>query len=206
MRLWRTCVFLVSVICATTGITSSQHGPFGRYTGPKSLGTYSHDHAITIKAFLAPFGAVASRRDVSCIADKDHGLFLHASVDAEHDREHVNVVFISSFPNCRHLPIVPAAIDPAVWMTPEGIGIGSTKQAVVKAYGQPQFSHDGALKPGPDEIAGIRDSDHIQINVGDSSYVFSCMIDEKQGCDDLRTTQFGFKHGKVIWISISDSE
>jgi hypothetical protein len=86
------------------------------------------------------------------------------------------------------------------------VGIGSTKQAVLKAYGQPQFSYKGTLKPGVDEIAGMRASDQIQIDLGDSSFVYSCMIDEKQGCDDLRATQFEFKNGKVIWISISDSE
>jgi hypothetical protein len=52
----------------------------------------------------------------------------------------------------------------------------------------------------------MRDSDHIQIDLGDSSYLYTCMIDKKQGCDDLRATQFGFKQGKVTWISISDSE
>ena len=179
-------------------MTSSQHAPYSRYTGPNSLGIYSHDRAITLKSFLAYFGMAPSGRDTYCIADENHGLFLHASVDDEHDRGHVVVVFLSSFPNCRHLPVVTATIDPAVWKTPEGAGIGSTKQDVLRMYGQPQFSYKVALKPGPDEIAGMRDTDHIQTDVGDSSYVYNC--------DDLCATQFEFKNGKVIWISISDSE
>ena len=206
MRLRWKCVFVVWLICAATGIANSQHGPYGRYTGPNSLGTYSHDRAITVKSFLADFGSVPSRRDTYCIADANHKLFLHASVDSEHDRGHLDVLFLSSFPNCKHLPVVTATIDPTIWKTPEGVGIGSTKQAVLKAYGQPQFSRTEAVKPGPDEIAGMRDSDQTQVDLGDSSYVYSCMTDEKQGCDDLRTTQFAFRHGKVIWISISDSE
>lgn len=206
MRLSWKCVFVVWLTCAATGIASSQHGPYGRYTGPNSLGIYSHDRAIKLKSFLAYFGMVPSRHDTYCIADEGHEQFLHARIDDEHDRGHVVDVFLSSFPNCRHLPVVTATIDPAIWKTPEGVGIGSTKQAVLKAYGQPQFSHKGTLKPGPDEMAGMRASDRIQIDLGDSSYVYSCMIDEKHGCDDLRLTQFGFKHGTVIWISISDSE
>ncbi len=206
MRLRWKCFLLAWVFCAAAGTISSQHDRYGRYTGTESLGTYRHDHPITIKSFLAPFGTVPSRRDTYCIADEHHRLFLHASIDAEHDREHVGVVFLSSFPNCKHLSVVTATIDPAAWRTPEGVGIGSTKQAVLNAYGQPQFSHNEALKPGPDEIAGMRDSDQIQIDLGDSSYVYSCMIDEKHGCDDLRAAQFGFKRGRVIWISISDSE
>jgi hypothetical protein len=202
---WK-CIFAIWVICATTGIVVSQHRPYGRYTGPNSLGTYSHDRTITAKSFLASFGTVPSWRDTYCIADADHRLFLHASVDSEHDRGHLDVVFLSSFANCKHLPVVTATIDPAIWKTPEGVGIGSTKQDVLKAYGQPQYSRPEPFKPGPDEIAGMRDSDKIKIELGDSSYVYSCMIAEKQGCDDLRVTQFGFKHGKVLWISISDSE
>jgi hypothetical protein len=146
------------------------------------------------------------RRGTYCIADEGSGLFLHASVDDEHDRKHVDVVFLSSFPNCKHIPVVATKIDPVIWKTPEGVGIGSTKHAVLKAYGQPTFSHKGALKPGPDEIAGLKESDRVQINLGDLSYVYSCMVDEKQGCDDLRVTQFGFKNGTVIWIWLSDSE
>jgi len=197
-------VCVVWLICS--GVIGSQHGPFGRYTGPQSLGTYSHGRAVAVKSFLARFGMTPSRRDTYCIADDEHRLFLHASVDAEHDREHFDAVFLSSFPNCKHLPVVAATIDPTLWRTPEGVGIGSTKQAVLKTYGQPQFSRKEALKPGPDEIAGMRDSDQIRIDVGDSSYIYSCMIDEKHGCDDLRVTQFGFKRGMVIWIWISDSE
>jgi hypothetical protein len=206
MRLRFKCVFIVWLICAATGISKSQHGPYGRYTGPNSLGTYRLDRAITVKSFLAGFGLQPSRRDTYCIADTNHQQFLHAGVDLEHDRGHLDRLFLSSFPNCKHLEIVTATIDPAMWETPEGIGLGSTKQAVLKAYGQPQFSHKGTLKPGPDEMAGMRTSDRVQINLGDSSFVYSCMIDEKHGCDDLRVTQFGFKDGTVIWISISDSE
>ena len=196
-------VFCVWLICVAGKSISGQPVPYGRYTGPRSLGIYSHGRAITSKSFLAPFGTVPTRRDVYCIADKDDGLYLHASVDAEHDRAHVNSVFLSSFPNCMHLPLVSARIDPAIWKTPEGIGIGSTRGAVLKAYGRPVF------RAGPSkrsyEIAGIRDSDHIEIDSTDS-YVYSCMVDEKHGCDDLRTAQFGFRHGKVIWILIADSE
>lgn len=206
MRLGWKWALAVWLNCAATGIVSSQHGPFGHYTGPNSLGTYRHDRAITVKSFLAYFGAVPSRRDTYCIADADHRMFLHASVDPEHDRKHLDMVFLSSFPNCKHIPVLAAPIDPEIWKTPEGIGIGSTKQAVLKVYGQPQYSTTEVLKPGSDEIAGMRDSDHIQIDLGDSSYLYTCMIDKKQGCDDLRATQFGFKQGKVTWISISDSE
>ena len=67
MRLRWKCIFVVWLICAATGKISGQHGPYGYYSGPNSLGTYSHDRAITIKSFLAYFGTVPSLRDTYCI-------------------------------------------------------------------------------------------------------------------------------------------
>ena len=57
--------------------------------------------------------------------------------DDEHAPGNVADVLLSSFPNCKGLPVVEATIDPNLWKTPEGIGIGSTKQEVLRAYHSP---------------------------------------------------------------------
>ena len=53
-------------------------------------------------------------------------------------------------------------------------------------------------------IADSRASSHSPGIIGRTGD--RALIDEKPGCDNLRETQFRFKHGTVIWISISDSE
>jgi hypothetical protein len=159
-----------------------------------------------MKSLLATLGAEPAGRYTYCFADKGQGLFLYTRLLDDRSKG-VGMVFLSSFPNCRHLPILSATIDPGVWKTPEGIGIGSTKQDVLHAYHRPVFWENlGKGSWESREIAGIRDSEAGQAFVGDSSYLYSCLLDDKQGCDDLRVTRFGFSQGKLIWIAISDSE
>jgi len=206
MKAIRAFVFVSALLGFAFTAFSGQHGPFGRYTGPNSLGPYRHNRNNTVKSVLAALGATASKRDTYCFLDIEHGLYLYARPD-EHDSSLVSSVFLSSFPNCRHLPVIPATIDPTVWRTPEGIGIGSTKSEVLRAYPQPVFRD--TIEPGKSAylIAGIRDTELTKAFVGDSSYLYSCLLDEKHGCnDDERVADLGFAKGKLIWFSISDSE
>jgi hypothetical protein len=161
---------------------------------------------MSMKSLLAIFGAKPSGKYTYCFADKEHGLFLYTRPLDDGSRR-VAEVFLSSFPNCMHMPILNTTIDPNIWKTPEGIGIGSTKEDVLHAYHQPVFSEKIGKDPWQSmEIAGIRESEKSQVYVGDSSFLYACWLDEKIGCDDLRATRMGFSHGKLIWIAISDSE
>jgi hypothetical protein len=158
-----------------------------------------------MKSFLATFGAKPAGRETYCFADKEHGLYLYASRGDDLSGQ-VEKVFLSSFPNCMHLLVLTTTIDPAVWKTPEGIGIGSTKEDVLHAYHKPTINDHLDKNSVPFEIAGIRDSEKNKVFVGDWTYTYTCLIDEKHGCDDSRVTMMGFSHGKLIWIEISDSE
>ncbi len=198
----------ILVLIAFLGVTLAfpQSRRFGKYRGPASLGAYSHARRAALRPFLARFGAQPSGKDVYCFADIKHGLYLYARIDDEHDRGQVNSVFVSTFPNCRHRAMVDANIDPAFWTTPERVGIGSTRMDVLHAYPFPTFHEKLSRGDARGGIVGMRDSEAATVDFGDWTYIYSCMIDEKNGCDDLRVAQFGFSHNRVIWISISDSE
>jgi hypothetical protein len=108
---------------------------------------------------------------------------------------------LSSFSNCIHLPVYPAVIDPTVWKTPEGIGIGSTEEDVLHAYHKPVL----VRKPDKDSalllFAGGPVGGRSLPNIGEFSYLYSCLVGEKQACDsDSPTVEIGFSKGKVIWI------
>jgi hypothetical protein len=105
-----------------------------------------------------------------------------------------------------HLPVINATIDPEVWKTSEGIGIGSTKADVLHAYHQPVFSNNLDDKRNSYEIAGIKETELGRPYVGDSSFLYSCLLSEKKACNDLRGARMGFGRGRLIWIAISDSE
>jgi hypothetical protein len=161
---------------------------------------------MSMRSLLAIFGAKPAGRDTYCFADKKHGLYLYAR-KRDNGSGIADYVFLSSFPNCMHMSVLDATIDPNVWKTPEGIGIGSTKEDVLHAYHQPGFSEKIGKDPWQSmEIVGIRDSEKSKVYVGDWTYLYSCQVDEKQACDDLRATRMGFSRGKLIWIAISDSE
>lgn len=179
---------------------------WGRYLGPNTLGFYSLEHDTSMKAFLEHFGAKPTGRDIYCFSDPEHGLYLY--VRPMDDRSgRVADVLLSSFPNCKGLPTTKATIDPSVWKTPEGIGIGSTKEDLVRAYHEPIFIKKLDMKNDLGVIAGIRAAGASQISVGDLSYLYSCLLSEKEGCpDDNRSARIGLSAGKIIWIHVANSE
>jgi hypothetical protein len=96
---------------------------------------------------------------------------------------------------------------PDLWKTPAGIGIGSTKQEVVHAYGNPVFITKLDKSEELGLIAGIREAGTSRISVGDSSYLYSCLLNEKESCkNDGRSTRIGFSEGKIIWIQVANFE
>lgn len=200
------CIVLLLVLCSTLTAQNPASSPWGHYTGPHSIGTYSLDRDVSMRSFLEHFGAKPTGRETYCFSDAEHGLYLYARpMDDRSGR--VAEVMLSSFPNCKGLPTSSANIDPAIWRTPEGIGIGSTKEDVVRVYRKPIFIKKLERKNDLGVIAGIKAAGASQMSVGDSSFLYSCLLNEKQGCaDDNRGTRMGFRDDKLIWIHVSNSE
>jgi hypothetical protein len=192
-----------------TGMLASLGGsrpPFGRYTGPRSLGPYSLDHDVSMKSFLAKLGAKVDDRFTYCFADKEHGIYLYVEPKGDDIPNLVGHVVLSSFQNCRNLPVLPIAIDPALWKTPEGIGLGSTNKDVLRAYHQPVRVSKLDRMNDTGVIAGLYEPGTSKADIGDSSYLYSCLLSEKQGCEeDARSAEMGFRNDKLVWISLSNS-
>ena len=205
MRIFCAVVF-VSIFANAASPQTSEHMRFGRYTGPKSLGWYTHEHFVRLKPFLSAFGAQPNGSETYCFADMKNGLYLHAQIDDEHDRGRVQRMFLSSFPNCVHMPVAAAELPPEVWKTPEGIRIGSTKEEVLKSYGQPTWRQTGTFEVTSDEIAGVRTRRQSTPDLGDERFGYSCDLGEKEVCDSLEFFEVGFSKGRVVWLEISDSE
>ena len=191
-------IFLVAL--ALTAF-SAPYRPAPSYPGPSSLGPYSHDRDVPLKSFLTKLGTQPVRgRETYCFADKEHGLYLYATVD-HHGSAVVDTVFVSTFPNCVHLKVEPALIDPGVWKTPEGIGIGSSVDEVLKAYRRPQFSEKLAVGSAAWEIRGIDKSEWPHYSLGDLRFGYGCYEGEKSICDVLSATEMGFKKGELTFES-----
>jgi hypothetical protein len=120
--------------------------------------------------------------------------------------DNVGQLLLSSFANCSHLRIYQTTIDPSAWKTPEGIGIGSTKEEVTRAYQKPIRITKTDKNTTLLIIAGTITNSTMIHSLGDFSYLYSCLINEKQACNnDSPTTEIGFSKGKVIWIWTASS-
>jgi hypothetical protein len=158
-----------------------------------------------MKSLLSLFGVKPTGRETYCFADPGSGLYLYVQGDDEHPGR-VSDILLSSFPNCKRIPVVKATIDPNVWKTSDGIGIGSTKEEVLRTYHSP-VAVQQPEKSGRGVIAGNYDIRTNHAPVGDSSFLYSCLLSAKQGCDnDLRVAMMGFSADKLIWIRVSNSE
>ena len=163
--------------------------PWGKYTGPHSLGFFSLDHDISIKSFLTNFRLKPTGKDIYCFSDSRNGLYINVRI-SEHDSGSIEFLMLSSFPNCKHMHVTETTIDPSIWKTSEGIGIGSTKQEVLKTYHTPIYDHKLEGLMVRSTIVGLNDSDKGPFQIGDSCYLYSCLMkDEKQSCDDLNATR-----------------
>jgi hypothetical protein len=159
-----------------------------------------------MKYLLSLFGTKPAGKDTYCFVDKEQGLYLYLQ-PMDDGSGRVADLLLSSFPNCRHFPVLGTTIDPSVRKTPEGIGIGSSKEDVIRAYHKPVFDQKSDKNGGRGLIADNHDDDLSHVSVGDSSYLYSCLLSPKQGCDnDQRATQIGFSEDKVIWMRLSNSE
>ena len=206
LRLFRQCFFSLLILSVAFPVHSREKNLYGRYSGPRSLGPYSIDRDISIRSFLAIFGTKPSGKRTYCFADKEHGLYLYAQLKDDISGRVANVL-LSSFPNCKNYIVLATTIDPEVWKTPEGIGIGSTKEEVIHAYRKPVFVSELGKMNDVGVIAGIHDPGASRTSIGDSSYLFSCLINDKEVCrEDIRATRMGFSKNKLIWIHISNSE
>lgn len=197
MNGFRSGAFAFLVLGSLCAAQSGQSGEAAKGKVPNSLGPYTHLHDVFVKPFLATLGAKPAKREIYCFEDKKHGLYLYGRQDEEHPGR-IEMVLLSTFPNCVHLPVIETTIDPNLWKTPEGIGIGSTKEDVLRVYPHPNAFKvgKGATVKYPYEIAGI-DLKKSPTPTGDLGFQYG---------EELELTDFGFSQGKVIWISIHDCE
>jgi hypothetical protein len=109
-------------------------------------------------------------------------------------------VLVSDSPNCLHIPKAVTSDDLHAWKTPEGIGIGSSEQDVLKTYGKPSDRKIIDRLTYRFLIRGYKPSDG-DLPLGDE-YLFY----NGDTANDLSAAEFGIRKGKVSFVWLSDSE
>ncbi|HEV1996054.1 MAG TPA: hypothetical protein VGR03_17105 [Candidatus Acidoferrum sp.] len=173
------------------------------FLGPDCLGPYCTYGELSLNSLLRKLGLPPQKNTASpleCFQSQDARASLHFRTDVESPSD-LDDVLLSDFPNCLHMRKRIATNGLRAWKTPEGIGLGSSEEDVLKAYGTPSAekeldaqNHGFAMKG---LIAGYRAGDN-QTRVGNKVLIY--------GPRELQVVEFGIRDGKVSYIWLKDSD
>jgi hypothetical protein len=173
------------------------------FVGPDCLGPYCTDGELTPSSLLQGLGLPPQKSRLSplvCFQSEDAQAFLHFSTNVE-ETYGVADFLLSDFPNCLHTSkrVTPNLIR--TWKTPEGIGLGSSEEDVLKAYGTPsaerKLDPQKPVREAKGLVTGYRAGDK-QPRTGDKVIIY--------GPRELQAADFGIRDGRVsyIWLKNSD--
>jgi hypothetical protein len=169
------------------------------YRGPDCLGPFCVGRDLPLRMVLKQLGQPATKGQPFCYQSQDGQTFLWLTGMADGSGR-VGDVLVSDFPNCLHRIKHVTAEDVRAWKTKDGIGLGSSREDVLRTYGKPTWEDKIVgdvyrhVFPG-DRFAGARSP-----QIGDTRLFYR----GAQG--DLRVAQFGIRKGKVCWIRLLENE
>jgi hypothetical protein len=167
-----------------------------QYPGPKCLGPFCVDEADSGKGLFERLGTPAKVEDTYCYTGT--GGFLHVGMMPTQGRtRYVDDVLLSDFPNCLHMPkdvTQTTRQDLREWRTPEKIGLGSSEDDVIRAYGKPNYVHKLDARKVGRVLLGYRSGDAVP-DVGEKSLEYRVE-------DRTRSAEFGIRNGTVAWIAM----
>lgn len=188
--------FLLAVL-----ICWGTHASAQAYAGPKSLGPFRIDTDVSMNSLFEQLGHPSKvAGDIFCYQSRDgHAFLVLTRMVAAYDRKVAGDVQLSDFRSCLDRPIQVTSDEVAAWKTDKGIGLGSSREDVMKAYG----------KPSSMESIG---TDYRAIIQGAPAHskrkpeVGTTVLGYRGASDDLNAAYFGIRDGKVAWISLSKNE
>src|SRR5580700_10862979 len=159
--------FVLRAILSITMLLSSDLASAQKYTGPRCLGPYCLNRDAVISQLFKQLGPAPRSSEFApyCYESKDRGVFLYLR-SAEGVPPTVDAAFLSDFPNCMHIATASTTDNLNRWRTPEGIGLGSSEQDVVHAYGKPSREGKPDSKMLRELIEGYQKGDTLP-DVGD---------------------------------------
>ncbi len=172
------------------------------FVGPDCLGPFCTYGDVSLDILMRHLGLrgrkVAS--SLECFQSQGGRASLHFATDVE-ETSGIADFLLSEFPNCMHKRKGITTRDLHDWKTPEGIGLGSSEEEVVKAYGAPTTTKKlDAQKPVVETkglLAGYRVGD-TRPQIGERLLIY--------GPRELQEVEFGIRDGKVSYIWLKESD
>jgi hypothetical protein len=177
------------------------HASAQAYAGPKSLGPFRIDKDVSMNSLFEKLGHPSKAAgDTFCYQSADgHAYLVLTRMVAAYDRKVAGDAELSDFRSCLDKPVQVTSDDLAAWRTEKGIGLGSSSEDVMKAYGKPS----SAENIGTDYRAIIHGA---PAHSKRKPEVGTTVLGYKGASDDLNAAYFGIRDGKVAWISLSKNE
>jgi hypothetical protein len=173
------------------------------FLGPDCLGPYCTYDELSLNSLLRHFGLPPQKNTpspVECFQSQDGKASLHFATNVE-ETSGVADFLLSDFPNCLHMRKRIATNALRAWKTPEGIGLGSSEEDVLKTYGTPSAEKKLDVQKPVLEIkgllAGYRAGDR-QPRIADKVIIY--------GPRELQVADFGIRDGKVSYVWLKDSD
>ncbi len=173
------------------------------FLGPDCLGpacVYGGSPLLSLLARLGTPGQKVSPSGLYCYQSGGDGTFLYLATGDENVPPQIEAIAVSQFPNCAHTPQTTTKSDLHGLKTPEGIGLGSSEEEVLKAYGKPAKAEEAASSSWADYaelIRGYAKTDKVP-DIGAKSLFYPG--------GELQRARFGIRNGKVSYIFLSDEE
>ena len=182
-------------------LSSGSQASDPRYTGPICLGSFRIDRPVSVRSLFKQLGQPATKSPPFCFQSQDGRSFLY--VDLIHVIPgRVAEVLLSDFPNCIGRARQNTEDDLRAWKTGEGIGLGSSEEEVLEAYGRPSAEEVEDSRNYARAIYGYHPSAKEPPEIGHKSLFYAGILRENEWC----SAQFGIRDKKVSWISLSANE
>jgi hypothetical protein len=173
------------------------------FVGPDCLGPYCTYGDLSLDDMFRYFGFRSPKNAVSplqCFQSQDSQASLHFATNVE-ETSGVADVLLSEFPNCLHRRKMITTNRLDTWKTAEGVGLGSSEEEVLKAYGPPSAVKRLDAKKQIPEIKGLL----AGYRVGDSAPATAEKV-LVYGPRELQAVDFGIRDGKVTYIWLKESD
>jgi len=175
-------------------------------SGPDCVGPICTDMDVSeasprplVAAFSPRLAAPTIPASDYCLQSADK-TFLRLEVEASLDSSRVLDLFLSDFSTCSYMrgtAVQHTATDLNQWKTPEGIGLGSSVDDVIRVYGKPPKEYAYTQKYLPFVFPGYKAGDKVP-DTGTEILPYSGGL--------YMGLSFGIRDGKVCSISIWQNE
>jgi hypothetical protein len=172
------------------------------YKGPNVLGPFHIDRITTVESMFKVLGSQSANKKYYCYQNSNVYFWFERN---SHHLKDVGDVFLSSFANCVDSSAQITTEMLSNWKTENGIGIGGTIKDVIAAYGKPLKDEKivgtafRSLIQGDYLVKENRYSNIQRPELGERALIYG-------STDDFRSAAFGINKGKIVWISLSNSE